>query len=320
MKLTEQVVKNFRSSKTFRENTLRINSVDFSVQGDTLISSSDDESIVIYDCQSGTPKRSLNSKKYGVDLIHYTHASNTAIHSSTKVDDTIRYLSLHDNKYIRYYQGHEKKVVTLCMSPIDDKFLSGSLDQTIRLWDLRHPVCLGLMQLPGRPVANFDPEGLIFAAGISSDTIKLYDLRSFEKGPFSNFKIQRDKDREQNIEWTGLKFSPDGKTILISTNGSMIKLIDAFQGTVLHTFTGHTNMKNIPLEASFSPDSQYVLSGSSDGKIHIWNAEKGNKVALLNSDHSDTVQCIQFNPKYMMFATTCQQMIFWLPHMEESGY
>ena len=37
------------------------------------------------------------------------------------------------------------------------------------------------MHLPGRPVANFDPEGLIFAAGISSDTIKLYDIRSFEK-------------------------------------------------------------------------------------------------------------------------------------------
>jgi len=181
MKLNEQVMKSFRSAKVFKENSQRINSVDFSVQGDTLISSSDDESIVIYDCQTGIPKRSLNSKKYGVDLIHYTHASNTAIHSSTKIDDTIRYLSLHDNKYIRYFQGHEKKVVTLCMSPIDDKFLSGSLDQTMRLWDLRHPVCLGLMQLPGRPVANFDPEGLIFAAGISSDTIKLYDLRSFER-------------------------------------------------------------------------------------------------------------------------------------------
>jgi len=32
------------------------------------------------------PKRTLNSKKYGVDLIRYTHAANTAIHSSTKVD------------------------------------------------------------------------------------------------------------------------------------------------------------------------------------------------------------------------------------------
>jgi COMPASS component SWD2 len=194
------------------------------------------------------------------------------------------------------------------MSPVDDKFLSGSLDQTIRLWDLRHPVCLGLMHLPGRPVANFDPEGLIFAAGISSDTIKLYDLRSFEKGPFSNFKVNKDPTNP-NVEWTGLKFSPDGKTILVSTNGSMIKLIDAFTGNVLHTFTGHANVKNIPIEASFTPDSQYVLSGSSDGRIHIWSVEKGNKVAVLSSDHQDTIQCIQFNPKYMMFASTCMQMV-----------
>lgn len=32
------------------------------------------------------PKKTLNSKKYGVDLICYTHAVNTALHSSTKVD------------------------------------------------------------------------------------------------------------------------------------------------------------------------------------------------------------------------------------------
>ena len=33
----------------------------------------------------------------------------------------------------------------------------------------------------GRPVASFDPEGLIFAAGIESKQLKLYDLRSFDK-------------------------------------------------------------------------------------------------------------------------------------------
>jgi len=32
-------------------------------------------------------------------------------------------------------------------------------------------------------------------------------------------------------------------------------------------------------------------------------------VAVLSSDHVDTVQSIQFNPKYMMFATACQQMV-----------
>ena len=37
------------------------------------------------------------------------------------------------------------------------------------------------MHLNSRPVSSFDPEGLIFAAGIDSRQVKLYDLRSFDK-------------------------------------------------------------------------------------------------------------------------------------------
>lgn len=37
------------------------------------------------------------------------------------------------------------------------------------------------MHLPGRPVVSFDPEGLIFAVGVNSECVKLYDLRSFDK-------------------------------------------------------------------------------------------------------------------------------------------
>ena len=37
------------------------------------------------------------------------------------------------------------------------------------------------MHLNGPPVASFDPEGLIFAAGIDSRQLKLYDLRTFDK-------------------------------------------------------------------------------------------------------------------------------------------
>ncbi|XP_074644146.1 WD repeat-containing protein 82-like [Tubulanus polymorphus] len=313
MKLTDHVVRSFRVAKVFRENTDKINCMNFSANGETLISSSDDDSIVIYDCQNGTPKRTLNSKKYGVDLIQYTHATNAAIHSSTKVDDTIRYLSLHDNKYIRYFPGHTKKVVTLCMSPVDDTFLSGSLDRTIRLWDLRSHNCQGLMHLTGRPVAAFDPEGLIFAAGINSEHVKLYDLRSFDKGPFATFKLTQDRE----CDWTGLKFSPDGKMILISTNGQAVHLIDAFQGASLQTFMGITNNKGLAMEASFSPDSQFVFSGSTDGRVYCWNTETGARVAILNAEHGGAVQCVQFNPKYMMLASACSNMAFWLPQLDE---
>lgn len=314
MKLVDHVVRSFKVAKVFRENTDKINSIDFSHEGDTLISCSEDDQIVIYDCEKGTQTRTVNSKKYGVDLIHFTHAKNTAIHSSTKVDDTIRYLSLHDNKYIRYFPGHTKKVVSLCISPVEDTFLSGSLDKTLRLWDLRSPNCQGLMHLSGRPVAAYDPEGLIFAAGVNSESIKLYDLRSFDKGPFVTFKLSQEKE----CDWTGLKFSRDGKTILISTNGSIIRLIDAFHGTPLQTFTGHLNNKGIPIEASFSPDSQFVFSGSTDGRVHVWNADTGYKVCVLNADHTGPVQCVQFNPKYMMLASACTNMSFWLPTAGET--
>ena len=37
------------------------------------------------------------------------------------------------------------------------------------------------MHLSGRPVASFDPEDLIFAVGVESKMVKLYDLRSFDK-------------------------------------------------------------------------------------------------------------------------------------------
>jgi len=50
-------------------------------------------------------------------------------------------------------------------------------------------------------------------------------------------------------------------------------------------------------------------AGSTDGKVHCWNTETGGKVVVLNGDHSGPVQHIQFNPKYMMLASACSNMV-----------
>uniref|UniRef100_A0A8C4QTT6 Uncharacterized protein n=1 Tax=Eptatretus burgeri TaxID=7764 RepID=A0A8C4QTT6_EPTBU len=53
MKLTEAVIRSLRVAKVFRENSDRINCFDFAANGESMISSSEDDSIVLFDCQEG---------------------------------------------------------------------------------------------------------------------------------------------------------------------------------------------------------------------------------------------------------------------------
>nr|XP_046239711.1 WD repeat-containing protein 82-like isoform X1 [Scatophagus argus] len=314
MRVTDSVLRSFRVARTYGEKPEKVNCVDFSPNGEYAVSSSDDDCIVLYDIREGKPERTLFSKKYGVDLIRYTYGNTqTVIYSSNKLDDTIRYLSLTDNKYIRYFPGHTARVISLSMSPVDNTFISSSLDKTIRIWDLRSPNCQGLTNPLGKPVCSFDPEGLIFAAGVESQAIKLYDLRASDKGPFASFETRFSRV----CDWTGLKFSNDGKQILISTNGGMIRVLNAFSGSVLHTFSGYNNSKGISLEACFTPDSQFVMIGSEDGRVHVWSTESGMKVAVLDGKHPGPINALQFNPRYMTFASACSNMKFWLPCVDD---
>ena len=58
-----------------------------------------------------------------------------------KRDHALRYHSLHDNTYLRYFHGHTDQVVSVSMSAKTDQFLSASQDRTVRLWDLRTEKC-----------------------------------------------------------------------------------------------------------------------------------------------------------------------------------
>jgi hypothetical protein len=53
MRLTEPVMQTFQVAKVFEDNTERINAMDFSFDGTTLITSSFDDSIHLYDPCSG---------------------------------------------------------------------------------------------------------------------------------------------------------------------------------------------------------------------------------------------------------------------------
>ena len=83
---------------------------------------------------------------------------------------------------------------------------------------------------------------------------------------------------ERALDWVSLDFSLEGNSILISTNGNHMKVIDAFDGSTKAMLGGHKNTKKLPIKGTFSPDGQMVLCGSEDGYVHTWKAE-----VLLNN-------------------------------------
>lgn len=90
----------------------------------------------------GKARKKIKCKKYGVELARFTHHEQCIIHTSKPPSDNnhdIRYLSLYDNLYLRFFTGHTARVTGLVMSPSDDRFLSASMDGTVRLWSLQQP-------------------------------------------------------------------------------------------------------------------------------------------------------------------------------------
>lgn len=72
-------------------------------------------------------------------------------------------------------------------------------------------------------------------------------------------------------------------------------------------------LSQVPIVTVMSSNINFVfvhyISGSEDGKIHVWNAESGMKVALLDGKHTGPITCLQFNPKFMTFASACSNMV-----------
>eukprot|EP00128_Syssomonas_multiformis_P009855 Colp12_sorted_trinity150504_noHs@24494 len=311
--LDARVLRSMQLGKAFQGPVGAVTSMDFSDTGDLLITSSEDESIRLYDCHAGKERKHIYSKKYGVNHVRFTHNNSSIIHASTKIDDTIRYLSLHDNKYIRYFVGHKNRVSGLCVSPLDDTFLSSSEDCTVRLWDLRSQNCQGLLNCTSTPVVAYDPQGVAFAVGLNSEKVKLYDIRSFDKGPFDTFEVKRDPTL--SYQWRHMQFSADGKHLLISTDSNLVFLLDAFQGSVKMVYGARSNSSGRPIEASFSPDAQFVLSGSDDGQVHVWETQSGHEVVKLVGA-AKPVTTVRHNPKLLMLVSAGAELGFWLSGLD----
>ncbi|KAI7613438.1 hypothetical protein KC319_g20094, partial [Hortaea werneckii] len=116
------VIHTFRPTKLFKAApSTAYTSLDFDDSGEFLLASRTDDTIQLFNTKAGAHAKELKSQKYGSALARFTHHSTSILYASTKVDDGIRYLSMHDNSFIRYFRGHEGRVTSLSLSPSGDQ-------------------------------------------------------------------------------------------------------------------------------------------------------------------------------------------------------
>jgi WD40 repeat protein len=232
------------------------------------------------------------------------------------------------------------------MSPVDDGFMSGSMDKTVRLWDLRTPTCRGLLNVPSIPIVAYDVSGLVFAVAVNHySRILLYDQSQFDRAPFLTITLEDPtlsfiSYPPRAIYMTSLSFSSNGKYLLVGCSGDAHYIIDAFEGHVLAKLEGHVGLErrrmDAPLgiepvkgnsgeEVSWTPDSKFVVGGSLDGKIFVWDVQNLQtrenqpinlqahperiKPLVILDGHPGPTRCVKFNPRFTMMCTAGQELV-----------
>ena len=74
------------------------------------------------------------------------------------------------------------------------------------------------------------------------------------------YAVQVAPEVPNNIPFSHIQFSADGKLMLCVAEGRIHQL-DAFNGTLLQTYNTGVPQGSRGLDAIFSPDSNYILSG-----------------------------------------------------------
>lgn len=301
-----------------------ISSVDWTSDGNYLLTASD-SILCLYNAASAVVARAASCATHGCALARFTHdhlavlcASRPAgsrIAASAEEAHAIRYLSLHDNAYMRVFTGHTAAVVSLSMSPSADIFASTSVDQTMRLWDLRSPHCIGVTRIEGdarRPVATFDDRGLVLALACAGGLIKLFDPTSMSNGPFESFDISQSLGTPH--DFASIAVSKDDSSILLGTAQGACYGVDAWKGELLHTYTGYANGQGFPLEATYSHDGKAVLCGSEDGSIWRWDAQAGNALGEPLVGHGEPLALVRCNPtRQLVVGASASAVSWWLP-------
>merc|ERR1712187_372439 len=95
---------------------------------------------------------------------------------------------------------------------------------------------------------------------------------------------------------------------------SQLLLVDAFDGELICEYSIEAPQDSAarPPVPSFSPDSQYVMSGVTGGDTCVWSATNAKLVHRLEG-HTSTPSRVAFSPTHALAVTAAETLAWWIP-------
>eukprot|EP00451_Oxyrrhis_marina_P020298 CAMPEP_0204334332 /NCGR_PEP_ID=MMETSP0469-20131031/17942_1 /ASSEMBLY_ACC=CAM_ASM_000384 /TAXON_ID=2969 /ORGANISM="Oxyrrhis marina" /LENGTH=268 /DNA_ID=CAMNT_0051317829 /DNA_START=42 /DNA_END=845 /DNA_ORIENTATION=+ len=266
--------------------------------------SGEDETVCIYDVEKGDLAKRLHCKKYGVELCRFVHnrEKTCVVSSRNEWDYKLRYWDLHENKFVRYFAGHDQQVSSLAMHPSKDLFFSAGLDYKIFVWDLRREKAVAKIASKGFPVVAVDHQGLVFAVAAGQQRLHLFDSSNFFAGEFCSFDLKPMVADPAAVVQT-LEFSRCGRVLLVGMTAGYLLVLDALKGEkqAVIKVAGMVADGEIA-RPCLSPDGTYVLCGTPSGSVCMWRSQGGAFVGELIGHSAGRPPLVAFSPTRAMAA------------------
>jgi WD40 repeat protein/serine/threonine protein kinase len=217
------------------------------------------------------------------------------------------------------FNGHTSLVTSVSFSSDGLFALSGSVDETVRLWDIKIGECLRTFEGHSDSVSSvsFSPDGRFAISGSWDTTLRLWDIETGE--------CLRTFEGHTTGSVNSVSFSPDGRFAISGSGDSTLRLwnISASLNASIETsqclliFEGHTGSVN---SVRFSPDGRFAISGSGDRTLRLWNISASLNTGAEMCEclrtfegHTDKVHSVSFSPdgRYAISGSSDKTLRLW---------
>jgi WD40 repeat protein/tRNA A-37 threonylcarbamoyl transferase component Bud32 len=221
-----------------------------------------------------------------------------------------------DPHLTRVLEGHTQAVESLALSPDGRRLLSGSVDRTTRLWDLRTGECVRTFTRFRGAVwsVSFSPDGRLALTTAEPAEIKLWDLNTgaevrrfvghkaaVRSAAFTHdgrFVVSGSYDRTVRV-WdaaTGqevkcseelgkgawwVTLAPDDRHVFVADMDGVTRMLETGTLRVVREFDGHGGKDARRL--ALSADGKRLLSCGFDGTLRLWDVDGGRQLASFDN-------------------------------------